>query len=225
MRISSNALIYCSTVHVYDLLSLFLGMFFRYLLLDILTASSIGITSVSLKNAACIIILILVAQADICCDLPCVNSVEINVLSLPDLSSLLPGSMLVDFFISPQAVEQERAALFQILQHIVLSDVCLIVAGYEIRLVDKVSGLDRMFTESQVRYCQSAGFLGVICEISLGIQVRLITDDLDGSFVRTYCTVRAQTPELTLDSAFRFSCDTFRERQRVIWSHHLRYRW
>ena len=141
-----------------------------------------------------------------------------------DLSSLLPGASGRFLHQTRQTVKQERSTLFQVLQHIVLSDVCLVMAGYEIRLVDQVSGLNRMLPESQVRYCQTAGFLGVVCEISLGIHVRLITDDLDSSFVRTYCTVRTQTPELTFDSAFRFSGDAFRCTAESGPSHRLRYR-
>ena len=90
------------------------------------------------------------------------------------------------------------------------------MAGYEICLVDQVCGLDRMFAEPQVRHGQSAGFLGVIVKITLGVQVGLITDDLDGCFVGTDGSVRSQTPEFTFDSAFRFSCNAFDEGQGVV---------
>ena len=83
------------------------------------------------------------------------------------------------------------------------------MASNEVCLVDQVCRLDWMFTESQVRYCQTAGFFGVICKVTLCVHVSLVTDDLDRCLVGTYCTVGTQTPELTFDSSLRFSCDTF----------------
>ena len=209
----SDSLIYCSTVHVYDVLSLFLICFFDTFFQVFYCLFNRNNTC-QFKECSLHYHVDSGSKANIFCDFPCIDSIEINVF-LCQISLHFCREHLVDFFIGPQTVKQERSTLFQVLQHIVLSDVCLVMAGYEIRLVDKISGLNRMLPESQVRYCQTSGFLGVVCEISLGIHIRLITNDLDSSFVRTYCTIRTQTPELTLDSAFRFSGDTFRIRQRV----------
>ena len=79
---------------------------------------------------------------------------------------------------------------------IVLGDVRLVMTSNEICLVDEVCGLDRCLTESEVRNRYAAGLLGVICEVSLSIQVGMVTDDLDGVLVCTNCTVSAETPEL-----------------------------
>ena len=48
---------------------------------------------------------------------------------------------------------------------------------------------------------------------NLCIHIRLVTDDLDCSLVRTYRTVRTQSPELTFDRTFRLSRNTFCVRQ------------
>ena len=202
---SSDSLIYCSTVHVYDVLSLLSCMIFSIPSFRYSTALSIGITSGQFEECSLHYHVDSGSKADFFCDFPCIDSIEINAFSLPDLSLPLPGACCSISSSDHRQLSRNVPPFFQILQHIVLSDVCLVMAGYEIRLVDKICGLYRMFPESQVRYCQTSGFLGVVCEISLGIHVRLVTNDLDSSFVCTYCTIRTQTPELTLDSAFRFS--------------------
>ena len=46
--------------------------------------------------------------------------------------------MIFDFLRSPQTVEQECAALLEVLEHIVLSQVCLIVTGNKVSVIYKV---------------------------------------------------------------------------------------
>ena len=60
-----------------------------------------------------------------------------------------------------------------------------------------------VFTETQVRHGNTAGLLGVIIKVCLSVHIGVVTDDLDGVLVCTYGTVSAQTPELTVDGAFR----------------------
>src|SRR5699024_10473852 len=46
--------------------------------------------------------------------------------------------------------------------------------------------------------------------------VGVVTDDLDGVFIRTYGTIRAQAPELTVDRALRRGDQLLAQRQRQI---------
>ena len=63
------------------------------------------------------------------------------------------------------------------------------MACYEVRSGNKVRSLDREVAESQVRAGVTAGFLGIVVEISLAILVGVGTDDLDGVLVGTDGTV------------------------------------
>ena len=118
--------------------------------------------------------------------------------------------VLIQLFRFPHAVQYEGPSGFQPFQNIVFFDVGLVVAGYEVRFVDEVSGLDGVLTESQVRYGQTAGFFGVIGEVALCIQVRIVADDLNGALVGTDGTVGTQTPELTPGNAFLNHFEGFR---------------
>ena len=72
-----------------------------------------------------------------------------------------------------------------------------LVAGHEVGGVgcDQVRGLDWLGTKAQVRHRQSAGLLGIVVEIALGIVVGLFTDDLDGVFIGADRAVRTQAKE------------------------------
>ena len=63
------------------------------------------------------------------------------------------------------------------------------MAGHEVRSGNKVRSLDREVAESQVRAGVTAGFLGIVVEISLAILVGVGTDNLDGVLVGTDGTV------------------------------------
>ena len=59
--------------------------------------------------------------------------------------------------------------------------------------------------KAQVGLGNAAGLLGVILEVSLSVLIGVVTDDLDGVLVGTYCTISSQTPEFTVCCSFR-SC-------------------
>ena len=50
--------------------------------------------------------------------------------------------------------------------------------------------MDRALAESQMRSCNTAGLLGVICEVSLRIEICVVADDLDSGLVGTNSTIR-----------------------------------
>ncbi len=53
-----------------------------------------------------------------------------------------------------------------------------------------------------MRHGNTAGFLGVIIEVSLCVHIGVVADDLDGVLGGTYGTVGTQTPELTVCGSF-----------------------
>ena len=96
-------------------------------------------------------------------------------------------------------VQQERAAVFQLLYHVIFVQVHRVVAGYEVGLVYQVGAADGTFPEAQVGDGQAPGFFGVVFKIPLGSHVRVVADDLDGVLGGADRAVPAQTPELAGD--------------------------
>jgi hypothetical protein len=88
-----------------------------------------------------------VAKTDFLTDLNAVDDVELDVV-LSDISLNLSGEVLVEVFLSPLAVEKECSARLDVGNHVILRDIGLVMASYEISLVDKVCRLDRSLTES-----------------------------------------------------------------------------
>ena len=79
------------------------------------------------------------SQADLLSDLPCVDHVEVDLL-LRQIAFDFRRKVLLDLLrILPKAIEQECAAFVQLLEHIVLADVRLVVAGDEVRAVDQIN--------------------------------------------------------------------------------------
>ena len=51
-------------------------------------------------------------------------------------------------------------------------------------------------------HCNSAGFFGIVSEISLRVKVGVIADDFYSGFIRADSAVRAETPEFASGRAF-----------------------
>ena len=85
-----------------------------------------------------------------------------------------------------------------------------VCGGYQIRRAN------RIFAETQMRLCQTAGLLGVIYKVCLTVQVCRMTDNLDGVFVCAYRTVRAHAPEYGGGQAFCGQLRFFCARQRCV---------
>ena len=71
------------------------------------------------------------------------------------------------------------------------------MASHKVLRLDQIGRTDGGLAEAEMALGQAAGFLGVIDEISLAIEVRRMADDLDGVFVGTHSAVGAHTPELS----------------------------
>ena len=92
---------------------------------------------------------------------------------------------------------------FELGEDVVLAEVGLVVAGDKVRVAHVVGGADRVLAETQVGLRNAEGLLGVVLKVSLAVHVGRLADDLDRVFVRADGAVRAETPELAGDRAFR----------------------
>ena len=209
-----DAAVHGLTVHGNDPLALFaVGLFnsFLQVFYSIIQRNDIG----QLEEGRLHDHVDTVSETDALCDLGGIYNIEIQFFFGDDTLHLL-GKLVVQLLFIPDAVQKEGSALLQILQHIILADVGLVMTGYEIRLIDQISRLDRMLSEPQMGYGKTAGFLGIVIKIALCVQVGLITDDFDGSLICTYRSIRTQTPEFTFDGALRLSCNSFDIRKGMI---------
>ena len=155
------------------------------------------------------------AQTDLFTDLDSVDGVEVD-LSLSEDLLHLAGQTLAELLNVPTAVEQEGAALFEILNDLILVHIGGVMAGNKVSLGDVVGGFDRGLAETQVGYGQAAGLFGVIGEVALCVHIGVVADDLDGVLVGTDGTVCAQTPELTAVGAGRCGVGILHNRQREV---------
>ena len=148
-----------------------------------------------LQNGVCS-----VAQTDFTADFNSVDGIEIDVV-VCDVTFYFSRQMFFQFFAFPAAVQQESTAGFDFGNDIIFGDVGLVVACHKVCFEYQIAGADRHITETQVRFCDTAGFFGVIFKVCLCVFICMVTDDLDGVFVCTNSTVGAQTPEFACDCA------------------------
>ena len=136
-----------------------------------------------------------VAQTDLRSQVDRVDDVELGVLLSQALLQVC-GKSVFQFLGLPLAIQQEHAAVLQVLGQVVLVDVSLVVNGDQVRIAYIVRLLNGRVTETQVRLGEAAALLGVIREVCLGIHVGVVADDLDGVLVCADGTVCTQTPDL-----------------------------
>ena len=114
----------------------------------------------------------------------------------------LSWKMFVKFFCCPWAVKKECTTIYKFLNHVVFVDVWRVVACNKVCFMNQVSRFDRFLTETEVRHCNTTGFLWIIIKVSLCIHICVITDDLDRVLVSSDCSVSSKSPELTVDCSF-----------------------
>ena len=104
--------------------------------------------------------------------------------------------MRVQLLIRPERIKQERAALSESCEQVILPHIGLLRTGDKVRTVDEIRADDRRLAEAQVAHRDAARLLRVIGKVRLRIHIRLVADDLDRALVRADRTVRAEPPEL-----------------------------
>ncbi len=125
-----------------------------------------------------------------------IDGVEPELL-LDDVFLDFLRQLIPDFIRTIQAVYQEDRARLAVLGEVKALQEGELVAGDEVGCVgcDQVGSLDRLGAKAQVRGGQSAGLLGVVVEIALGVIVGIFADDLDGVLVGADRTIRTQAKE------------------------------
>ncbi len=113
------------------------------------------------------------------------------------------GQLRFHFLNSPGGVEQEDAAFFNALKHVVLVYVRWIVAGHEVGFIHLVRGLDGRVPEAQVGDGDPAGLLRVILEVALRKHICVVPNNLNAVLVGTNGTVRTEPIELAGDEILR----------------------
>ena len=124
--------------------------------------------------------------------------------------------VLFQFGCIPDGVQQERAAVFDTGQYIVFVYIRLLRARYEVGFIDQIGRRNRCLAKAQVGYGDTAGFLGVVGKVCLGIHVGVVADDLDSRLVGADRTITAEAPELAGRRTSRCRIDVLGDRQGRI---------
>ena len=100
-------------------------------------------------------------------------------------------------------VHQKNAARLQILHNTqAFCDIRRVMARNKIGFVHVIAAFDRRIAAAQMADSDAARFLGVVLKIRLYIFRSVVANNLDGVFVRSNCTIAAQTPKLALKGVF-----------------------
>ena len=144
----------------------------------------------------------LVAQTQLLRDLVGVHDVETDLI-FRQIALHLCRQHLIQLLHRPLRVQQEGAALLQLVDHVIFSQIRLIMASNKISALHQIRGADGRFAEPQMGFCDTKGLLCVVLKIRLRIHVRMVAHDLGGVLVGAHRAVAAQTPELAGDGVGR----------------------
>ena len=100
------------------------------------------------------------------------------------------------------AVQQEYASVLEFGDYVVLSDVALVVACYEVGMLHVIRTLHRLAAETEMGLGDSERLLRIIFEISLSVHPGEVADNMDCIFVGSHGAVTAESPELAAEGAF-----------------------
>ena len=125
-----------------------------------------------------------------------INRIKFDLI-LRNITLHRRGQMRAQLLIRPQCIKQKFTAFLEPSKEIVLSNIGLLRAGDKVRLIDEIWTHDWRLPKTQMTHRNTARFLRVIGKICLGIHVRLVANDLNGTLVRTDCAVRTKPPEFT----------------------------
>ena len=194
-----TAAVHGGVVHVHDVLAL-LAIGLHDGVLHVLDGVLVGDDARDLEEGALKDGVGAVTEADFGSDLGGVDDIHLDVLAADDGFHVV-RDVLDGLFLVPEAVQQEGAAFLDALQDIVFAQVGRNVAGYEVGGVHQIGSLDGLLAEAQVGAGVTAGFLGVVVEVGLAVEVGMGADNLDGVLVGAHGTVGTETVELALGGA------------------------
>jgi len=140
------------------------------------------------------------AEAHFLGDLDGVHVVELQLFA-GDHALHGGGQVLFHVGQRPVGVQHKRAAVLDAFKDVVLGHVGGLVAGYVVGLGDQVGRSDGLLAETQVRNGETAGLLGVVSKVGLGVEIGVVADDLDGLLVGAHGAVGAEAEELALHGA------------------------
>ena len=196
----ADAQIHGLIVQVHDLLTGLLEVGVVVVLLHILNGQIHGDDLGQGEEGALEDVIGTLAQADLLCQLGSVDDVEVGVL--PGQIALHLGRQVrVQLLHRPRAVQQEGAALLQILGGVILFDVGGSMDRHEVSRGHQIGAADGLVAEAQVALGQAAGLHGIIGEVSLSVLAAHEADGGDGVLVGAHGAVAAQTPQLAADLA------------------------
>ena len=156
-----------------------------------------------------------VAQTQFPGDLVGVHGIELDVV-VCDVLLHIAGQMELQLRGVPRGIQQEGAAVLDLVDHIILGDIGLRMAGQEVGGLDQIGGADGALGEPQVALGDAVGLLGVILKVSLRIHTGVVADDLGGVLVRANSAVRAKTPEFAGHSVGRLGDQRLMDIQRQM---------
>ena len=107
----------------------------------------------------------------------------------------LPRQVVPDLVRAVGAVEQEGRPVAGDVEDVHALEQVELVAGDEVGVGDEIGGVDRLWSEAQVRGCHGARLLRVVDEVALHEVLCRVDDDLGTVLVRPYGAVRAETEE------------------------------
>ena len=129
-----------------------------------------------------------------------IDAVHREVL-VDDVSTHLDGQMVPQFLGAVRSVQQQGAPGARHGGDIELLEEVELMTGHQIGLLNQIGGADRIRPEPQMRDRGRSGLLGVIDEISLGIETGHLTEDLHRCLVGADRAIATEREEHRLSGA------------------------
>ncbi|MPM40206.1 hypothetical protein SDC9_86846 [bioreactor metagenome] len=122
---------------------------------------------------------------------------DVHLRMLPGKVALhLAGNVGGQVGVAPAAVQKEGPAVLQVGGDVVLAKVRRLVQRHKVRGIHHVRRTDGVFPKAQMGLGQSAGFLGIVGKIGLGIHVRRKADGGNRILVGAHGAIAANSPDL-----------------------------
>ncbi len=134
------------------------------------------------------------AEPDVSSDALGVNDPERQLL-VDDLTLHIAGEVIPHVVRTVRAIEEEGRSFCGFRQYVDLLEEDPLVTRNERCVVYQVGGRDRVRGEAEMRDGLGPGFLGVVFEVALHVEIRVLSDDLHRALVCAHGPVRPQAVE------------------------------